>query len=512
MKISYIAIVIGLAVQSALAVPKLQPRRTSILINPDAQPDLPSPQNARFTGVTPAIGGLNLNDIQGDILIGMKKKKELFFFFSITDAATFKSKLSSDIKPFITSTNQLLSSSTQPITAVNIAFSQAGLTALGVSDNLDDDAFTNGQFANAAKLGDAGTTNWVSGFAGTKIHGVFLLASDTVDNVDNELANLQNILGCSISEIHRLAGAARPGDQEGHEHFGYMDGISQPAIEGFTQNVSDGLGTVAPGELLVGETGDSLQSSRPSWATGGSFLVFRQLQQMVPEFNKFVANNALSIPGLSQQENEDLFGARLFGRWKSGAPIDLAPLRDDVDLAKNSSRNNNFTFNHPEIPKFTLASNQTNCPFSAHIRKTRPRADLGSDNTTHHHIMRAGIPYGPEVTDAEAYAQQSSTDPALERGLAFVAYQSNIAQGFEFMQEQWVNNANFIFGKPTPPGVDPIIGRVPGSAADTPRNVSGTDPLNPSKQFSLDVEFVVSRGGEYFFSPPISALSSVFAA
>ncbi|KAF5353724.1 hypothetical protein D9758_008650 [Tetrapyrgos nigripes] len=511
MKVSYIAIVIGLAVQSALAVPKFQPRRTSILINPDAQPDLPSPQNARLAGVTPANAGLNLNDIQGDILIGMKKKKELFFFFSIDDAATFKSKLSSDIKSLITNTNQLLSVSTQPITAVNIAFSQAGLTALGVSDNLGDNGFKNGQFADAANLGDAGTTNWVSGFAGTKIHGVFLLASDTVDNVDNELANLQNILGSSISEIHRVAGAARPGNQEGHEHFGFMDGISQPAVQGFTQNVLNGQATVAPGELLVGETGDSLQSSRPSWTTGGSFLVFRQLQQMVPEFNKYVANHALSVPGLTAQENEDLFGARLIGRWKSGAPIDLAPLRDDVDLANDNTRNNNFTFNHPEVPGFVFASNQTDCPFSAHIRKTRPRADLGSENTGHH-IMRAGIPYGPEVTDAEASAQQSSTDPTLERGLAFVAYQSNIANGFEFMQEAWVNNANFIFGKSTPPGVDPIIGRVAGSAAETPRDISGTDPLTPTKKFSLDVEFVVSRGGEYFFSPPISALSGVLSA
>jgi deferrochelatase/peroxidase EfeB len=121
-------------------------------------------------------------------------------------------------------------------------------------------------------------------------------------------------------------------------------------------------------------------------------------------------------------------------------------LHDDVDLANDNTRNNNFTFNHPEIPGFDFATNQTNCPFSAHIRKTHPRADLKSENTTHH-IMRAGIPYGPEVTDAEASAQKSSTDASLERGLAFVAYQANITQGFQFMQESWVNNANFIFGK-----------------------------------------------------------------
>ncbi|THV00299.1 fungal peroxidase [Dendrothele bispora CBS 962.96] len=511
MKLSYLSIIIGLAVQSALAVPKqVKPRRTSsILINPDAQPDLPSPQAARLSAVSPANAGLNLNDIQGDILIGMKKKKELFFFFGIKDAATFKSKLASDIKSLVTTTNQLLSVSTQPITAVNIAFSQTGLNALSVTDSLGESLFAAGQFADRTALGDV-TSNWVPEFSGTNVHGVILLASDTDDNIQSELANIKNILGSSITEISRLSGASRPGDQEGHEHFGYMDGISQPAVQGFTQNVLPGQALVSPGEILVGTTGDS--GTRPTWAAGGSFLAFRKMQQKVPEFNKYVIDHALSVPGLNQQENTDLFGARVIGRWKSGAPVDLSPLRDDPVLAADPNRNNNFTFDHPDVPGFNLANNQTDCPFSAHIRKTHPRKDLGSEATLHH-IMRAGIPYGPEVTDSEHASNKSSTDPSLERGLAFVAYQSSIQNGFHFMQQTWVNNANFIFGKPTPPGVDPIIGRVSSTTPmDTPRIISGTNPLNGAQTFSLDVEFVINHGGEYFFSPPISALSGRLAA
>ena len=147
----------------------------------------------------------------------MKKNKEMFFFFSIQDATAFKSKLASDIQALVTTTNQLLSVNTQPTTAVNIAFSNSGLKALGMNDNLGDSDFASGQFADASNLGDPGTSNWVSGFAGTGVHGVFLLASDTVENINDELANIQRILGDSISELHRLDGAARPGDQEGHE-------------------------------------------------------------------------------------------------------------------------------------------------------------------------------------------------------------------------------------------------------------------------------------------------------
>uniref|UniRef100_A0A0W0G2I0 Dyp peroxidase n=1 Tax=Moniliophthora roreri TaxID=221103 RepID=A0A0W0G2I0_MONRR len=489
-----------------------------MLINPDAQPNLPSPSEAKGASQS---AGLNLDDIQGDILVGMKKDKELFFFFGIQDAATFKAKLGSDIHNLITSTTQLLDVSLQPVTAVNIAFSQTGLKALGNSDDLKDRLFQAGQFNDARDLADPGTGNWVQGFAGTSIHGVFLIASDTQENVDAELANIQNILGNSITEIHRLQGAARPGDEKGHEHFGFMDGISQPAVKGFVQTPLPGQSVVDPGVILTAQTGDS--NSRPAWTKGGSFLAFRQLQQRVPEFNKFLVNNALSVPGLTAQENAELLGARMVGRWKSGAPIDLAPLRDDPALAADRQRNNFFTFDHDDA-KFNLSKNVTMCPFSAHIRKTRPRADFSNDDTENQ-IIRAGIPYGPEVTDAEAAAQASSGSPELERGLAFISYQSDISKGFAFLQKKWANNKSFrrvlaIFSMKNPltvmttydvlayrVGLDPIIGSAnSGPPGNAPRTIGGLDPTNPDRDIVINTDFVVSRGGEYFFSPPISAL------
>lgn len=58
----------------------------------------------------------------------------------------------------------------------------------------------------------------------------------------------------------------------------------------------------------------------------------------------------------------------------------------------------------------------TRCPFAAHTRKTRPRADLKREDTMHH-IIRAGIPYGPEVTPEES--QSNKTGTSLERGFCF---------------------------------------------------------------------------------------------
>lgn len=147
----------------------------------------------------------------------MKKQEELFFFFGIQNATEFKQHLAADIHPLITTTTQMLSNSTQPNALVNIAFSQTGLTALNVTDSLGDSLFSFGQHANLTNLGDPGDTNWVPAFAGTTIHGVFLIASDTIDNVNSELSNIQGILGDSITELHRVQGQARPGDQNGHE-------------------------------------------------------------------------------------------------------------------------------------------------------------------------------------------------------------------------------------------------------------------------------------------------------
>lgn len=147
----------------------------------------------------------------------MKKNKELFYFFSIANATDFKSKLASDILPLITTTTQLLSVSTQPVTALNIAFSQTGLTALSITDALGDSAFAGGQFADLKNLGDPGSTNWVPEFAGTSIHGVILFASDTDDNINTEVASLESALGSSITKVYTLEGAARPAPEAGHE-------------------------------------------------------------------------------------------------------------------------------------------------------------------------------------------------------------------------------------------------------------------------------------------------------
>jgi DyP dimeric alpha+beta barrel domain len=148
----------------------------------------------------------------------MKKKTQTFSFFTITDVPQFKSALA-QLAPRLTSTAQLLDVSTEPATAVNVAFSQTGLAALLVAEPLGDADFAAGQAAGASALGDPGTGGWAPAFsgAGGAVHGVLLLAAGSADAINATLAQIKGALGGAADEVYRLDCAARPGDQEGHE-------------------------------------------------------------------------------------------------------------------------------------------------------------------------------------------------------------------------------------------------------------------------------------------------------
>lgn len=104
----------------------------------------------------------------------------------------------------------------------------------------------------------------------------------------------------------------------------------------------------------------------------------------------------------------------------------MTPLRDNPALAVPEA-NQDFAF--------TPNTNQVRCPYAAHVRKTNPRSDITPGTTAVRRIIRRGIAFGPEVTDEEKAAKKSSDDEKLERGLLFACYQSNIANGFQFLQQ-----------------------------------------------------------------------------
>lgn len=52
----------------------------------------------------------------------------------------------------------------------------------------------------------------------------------------------------------------------------------------------------------------------------------------------------------------------------------------------------------------------------------------------------------------------------------------------------------------------PIVGQIGGA----PRVVAGLDPADANRDITIVQQHVVSRGGEYFYSPSLAALKSGF--
>lgn len=95
------------------------------------------------------------------------------------------------------------------------------------------------------------------------------------------------------------------------DSFGFKDGVSQPAIDGFNENPLPGQPTCGPEIILLGyDKGIQV----PDWVKDGSFMTFRQLKQLVPEFDQFLDDNGhdATIPKANGPEWLGYSFSRLF--------------------------------------------------------------------------------------------------------------------------------------------------------------------------------------------------------
>jgi Dyp-type peroxidase family len=374
-------------------------------------------------------------------------------------------------------------------TGLSVALTFQGLQALGVPrDSLDTfpAEFQQGMAARAAELGDVGENapeHWEQPLGSPDVHvALAVLAPDAAHLeavLERARQGYQDMSGVEV--IWRQEGFAPPNERE---HFGFKDGISHPSVEG--SNIAGSNPKEPPlkaGEFILGykdETGFLPPMPQPEvLGKNGTYLAFRKLHQRVAAFRQYIHANS-SNPG-----EEELLAAKLVGRWRSGAPLVLAPERDDPALGADPNRNNNFLYNADDDEK------GLKCPVGSHVRRMNPRDSDIIGVVRLHRMIRRGSAYGPPLPEGVL------EDDGADRGLCFVFVGSHLERQFEFIQAEWVNAGRFIGA---PAEKDPLTGQNDG----TGRFTIPQEPIRRRLQ-GLPT-FVVTRGGEYFFAPGLRAL------
>ncbi len=123
----------------------------------------------------------------------------------------------------------------------------------------------------------------------------------------------------------------------------FATGYRSRSIEGSGDEPTPGSGgPLKPGEFILGypdEEGPAANLPQPEvLSRNGSFMAYRRLEEHVAQFRDFLRAN-----GDSPHEQE-LLAAKLMGRWRSGAPLVLAPDKDDPELGADPQRNNDFNY------------------------------------------------------------------------------------------------------------------------------------------------------------------------
>ena len=485
---------------------------------------------------------VDYSDVQGLVRFGYGKMKEAsYVLLRIKDVGAARSWLHS-----ATITNAVVMNP-PPTTATQVAFTAAGLNALGVSESIlanFSPEFLTGmtEESRARRLGDVGSnapSQWNWGYKIRVPHVVVMFFAEPGQLKTHVQSAKGNMWNQAFEEMQWLGTA----DLDGVEPFGFADGISQPQIDWQRQRdvtipQLDYSNVVALGEFLLGYPNeydkyterplidaDSASASlfaaedvpeKKDLGRNGTYLVIRTLEQDVRSFWQFVYKQSQGNAAAA-----DHLAAAFVGRTRKGDP--LVPIQKQPILGigpdPEQVRQNQFTFDE------NLSGSR--CPFGAHVHRANPRNsdypgrptglaklvtmlgfgpkgfrdDLMS-SVRFHRILRRGREYGPELTPEETLDPAPPNEPT--RGLHFICLNANISRQFEFLQNAWIISTKFsgLTGES-----DPLLGnreQIPGC----PVTDGFTKPQENGLAHKISglPQFVTVRGGAYFFLPGLRAL------
>ncbi|HEX2324879.1 MAG TPA: hypothetical protein VHQ00_05730 [Chloroflexota bacterium] len=433
----------------------------------------------------------------------------------------------------------------------NVMLSYQGLQALGQpleALRTFPPEFAAGMAARAEQIGDTGASapegwDWIDGEAQQRVHALVSIycpagAGETARDdqllLEREVQKVWAEARATGVEVVATQYAARL--PESREHFGFVDGISQPEVAVAGLDTRPGGGALQAheprrrllrkplpppppywrrlkaGEFLLGRKDEDDQVSPcpgPEWlGRDGTYVVYRKLRQYVGLFRRLVKERSAAL-GVDPRALE----AKLVGRDRNGHPAkedgpghpepyqppaapaalsgtaasttpawELEGTGQQLRIAARDG--NNLRFNNDP--------NGHGCPLGAHIRRANPRDTCLQHGTVvaRHRIIRRGIPFGPPLPEGRLDGD------GHERGMIFICMQASISRQFEFVQSQWLNDGDvFRLGDDK----DVLAGDHGGTGKMT---IQGCPP----RFVSALPRLVTVRGGEYFFLPSMRAL------
>ncbi|MEU6283451.1 Dyp-type peroxidase [Streptomyces sp. NPDC047028] len=470
-------------------------------------------------------------EIQGDILAGFKKDHMTLLFLQFGDPAAARNWLT-DLAPRLATTEQVAAfnakfsearrnsmgadPATLKATWLGLSLTYPGIAHLtGKQDLLPENkgrgtigAFVQGAARRSEVLGDVDcskSARWMFGAGHNQpVHAVLTIAADGKDDHDGELRRQSEAATrAGLVIVYPQSGATLPGTRRGREHFGFKDGVSEPAVDGIDDDPEGGH--LLPADLFVlGAAGAALPEGVPEWMRNGSFQVVRRLAQDVPGWWAQVTTelqklkNAKAVPADTTSE---WLASRLVGRWRCGASVANHP---DATRDPNIDPDNAISYAHDPDGLTT--------PLFSHLRKTNPRDGLIDDGQLvdekefldRRRIIRRGIPYGAPFDPSS-----ENGGPDEPRGLVFICYQADLVRQFEFMQRNWINTSNFPRDRDPMPGPDPMVSGELSKIGDGDVAFE-TAPEGERTTTKLHFQpFVHTEGSLYAFTPSLTTLQKL---
>jgi len=323
---------------------------------------------------------------------------------------------------------------------VTLSIGANGLDRLGLSASALETfphAFLEGMTSGARSriLGDAGTNDPSHWRWGNKQPDAALLVYGTSEKAVKDLVAVLSDYAETVGMAPAHAIPLRELTDDKTEPFGFVDGISQPAIRGTYKGLRsvDPIHLVEPGEFILGypdnrgnmppgpilpamEDPDNLLPLTVPVDGGadhtvvnvsrdlgfnGSFLVIRELEQDVTGFKEYCNEQAATLSRDQRLPppytlSGEFIAAKIIGRWRDGSSLARFPYESRSQERERRATHAtirpipNAGHGAPPVPRplepapksdndFLFGTEDPEamrCPFGAHIRRANPRDSL----------------------------------------------------------------------------------------------------------------------------------------